>query len=63
MTKTRALQTIQLIHKSAFIKRSELAEVMGYKDPHMVDKYLKDLPKIGSKYSILDVAESIAERG
>lgn len=63
MTKTKILKTIQLVHKSAFIKRSELAEVMGYKDPHNVDKYLKGLPKIGSKYSVLDVAEAMAERG
>lgn len=63
MTKTRILETIRLTHKCPFIKRSELAEVMGYRDPHNVDKYLKGLPKIGSKYSVLDVAESIAERG
>ena len=63
MTKTKILKTIQLVHKSAFIKRSELAAAMGFEDPHHVDKYLKGLPKIGSRYSLIDVAERIAEIG
>lgn len=63
MTKTTILKAINTTHKEGFITRKELADAMGYKDPHSVDKYLKGLNKIGRKYFVQEVVERIAENG
>ena len=44
-----------------FVNRAEVARALGYKDPHSVDKYLKDLTSIGKRYLIREVAERILE--
>lgn len=44
-----------------FVNRAEVARALGYKDPHSVDKYLKDLSSIGKKYLIKEVAEKLME--
>ena len=44
-----------------FVSRQEVARALGYKDPHSVDKYLKDLKGIGKRYLIKEVAERIME--
>ena len=63
MTKTDIADGIRRNCKSEFITRQELADAMGYKDAHSVDKYLKGLQKIGRKYFVQEVAERIIERG
>lgn len=60
MTKTEITNAIRITHKSGLITRKQLADAMGYKDAHSVDKYLKGLRKIGKKYSVYDVSERIA---
>lgn len=42
-----------------FVTRQEVARALGYRDPHSVDKYLKGLGKIGSKYLVSEVAERL----
>lgn len=43
-----------------FIKRKTLAQCMGRSDPHSVDRYLRDLPRVDKDlYFIPDVADSI----
>lgn len=43
-----------------FITRIQVAQVLGYKDPHNVDRFLKGLERIaGNRYYIPDVAERI----
>lgn len=43
-----------------FITRKKLAQCMGRKDPHSVDKYLRDLPRVDKElYFIPDVADAL----
>lgn len=42
-----------------FITRMQLAEYMGYRDPHSVDKFLSGLERIAKLYFIPDVVEKI----
>lgn len=44
-----------------FIDRNQLAEYMGYSDPHSIDQYLFGLKRNGRKYFIWDVAENICD--
>ena len=44
-----------------FVSRAEVARALGYKDPHSVDRYLKDLTSIGKRYLIREVAEKLME--
>ena len=43
------------------VSRQQLANFMGYKDPHSVDKYLKGLNKIENKYFAADIADVLYE--
>lgn len=43
-----------------FITRKKLAQCMGRKDPHSVDRYLRDLPRVDKDlYFIPDVADAL----
>lgn len=45
-----------------FITRSGVANALGYKDPHNIDRYLVNLQRIGGKkYYIPDVAAAIMQ--
>lgn len=44
---------------SGFITRQQLMVYMGYKDPHKVDQYLRDLQSIRKRYFIPDVATQL----
>lgn len=47
-----------------FVTRKKLAEVLHYKDPHSVDKYLNGLERIcGSRYLTEDVYDRIVGEG
>lgn len=59
MKRKELIESMQKFTKSGYIIRDELKEYMGYKDPHDVDKFLKYLERIGKKYFIPDVADSI----
>lgn len=43
-----------------FINRQEVANALGYKDPHSVDKFIRGLGRIGNRYLIKEVAERIS---
>ena len=45
-----------------FITRMQLAEYMGYRDPHCVDKYLNGIEQVGKRYFIPDVASVLKSR-
>ena len=49
----------QSVGGKSYIKRQELADHMGYKNPHSIDKYLSGLERIGTYYFIPDVVDSI----
>lgn len=62
MEKQELIRQMKMSTKTLFITRQELAEVMGYKDAHCVDKYLSGLERVEKKYFIPDVVESIKRR-
>lgn len=45
----------------SYIKRKEVAEHLGHKDPSDIDKYLVGLERIGTMYFVPDVVDSIRE--
>lgn len=48
---------------AVFITRKQLAELMGIKDPHYVDRFLKGLDRIDRKYYYIpDVVEMLLSR-
>lgn len=47
-----------------FTTRKRLADYLGYKDPHCVDRFLRGLERIaGTRYMSADVYDAIVERG
>lgn len=61
MLKTDVERALRNHSGREFVSRKEIAETIGYKDAHGVDKYVKGLPRIGNRYYIGDVAERIIE--
>ena len=60
MTKTELKRSMTEFAGAAFITRQKLAEFVGVKDPHSVDRYLSDLYRINGKYYFIgDVADSM----
>ena len=48
----------------AFTTRKRVADALGYRDPHSVDKWLKGLERIGgTRYLTADVWDRIVEEG
>ena len=47
--------------KGEFVRRCDVADILGYKDPHSVDRYLRGLPRYGTKYLAEDVADAIVK--
>ena len=43
----------------AFTTRKRVADALGYKDPHSVDKYLRGLTKYGGRYFTEEVYDRI----
>lgn len=62
MDKQEMIRYMKVENKSLFITRQELADIMGYKDPHCVDRYLYGLEKADHRYFIPDVVASIKEK-
>lgn len=44
---------------ASFITRTELTAYLGYSCPKRVDKYIKGLERLGTRYFIPDVADRI----
>lgn len=44
-----------------FITRQEIANALGFKDAHSIDRYTNGLVRIGRRYFIKEVAEIIAK--
>lgn len=64
MTKTELIKDMKEHVHAGFITRQQLAGFMGKKDPHRVDKYLRDIqPVSGKDYFIRDVADQIMRIG
>lgn len=59
MTKSELTKDMKAAVGSGFITRRELAAYMGYKDPGKIDKYIRDLQKVGKRYFIPDVADAL----
>lgn len=53
------IKSMERFNDSGFMNRSEFCRYMGYKDPHSIDKYLQDVPKINGRYSCIDLAERL----
>ena len=63
MNKQEIVRTFRSITGAVFITRKQLADLMGMKDPHGVDRYLKGLERIDNKYYFIpDVAEVLISR-
>lgn len=62
MERQELIRQMKMSTKTLFITRQELAEVMGYKDPHNVDKYLNGLEQVGKRYFIPDIASVLKSR-
>lgn len=47
-----------------FTTRKRVAEYLGYKDPHSVDRFLRGLERVaGTRYMSADVYERIVKEG
>lgn len=47
---------------SSFVTRAWLAKYMNHPDPHSVDRFLYNLPRINRRYFIDDIAEKIMDQ-
>lgn len=63
MNKQEIVRTFRSITGAVFITRKQLANLMGMKDPHRVDRFLKGLDRIDRKYYYIpDVVEVLLSR-
>lgn len=63
MNKNDIVRTFKALTGAAFITRKQLATLMGMKDPHRVDRYLKGLERIDKKYYYIpDVVDVLMSR-
>ena len=46
LNRKEMISRLESFSGGAFITRKKLAQCMGRKDPHSVDKFLRDLPKV-----------------
>lgn len=60
LNKKELVRQMESYSGGLFITRKKLAQCMGRKDPHSVDKYLRDLPRVDKElYFIPDVADAL----
>lgn len=63
MDRRELVNDMKQTFKASFITRQQLANYMGIKDPHCVDKYLHGLERVNGKfYFVTDVASRLKER-
>ena len=60
LNRKEMISRLESFSGGAFITRKKLAQCMGRKDPHSVDKFLRDLPKVDKElYFIPDLADAL----
>lgn len=60
LNRKEVVKRLESFSGGVFITRKKLAEVLGRKNPHSVDKYLRDLPRVDKElYFIPDVADAL----
>lgn len=60
LNRKEMIKQLESFSGGVFITRKKLTAALGRKDPHSVDKYLKDLPRIDKElYFIPDVADAL----
>lgn len=62
MTKQELVRDMKTFSGGGFMTRQQLMVYMGYKDPHKVDKYLREIPSINKRYFIPDVAANMLDQ-
>ena len=61
-TKTEIVNDMKRFAGASFITRKQLADYMGFKDPHSVDVFLAPLQQTKHRYFIPEVVERIIEQ-
>lgn len=60
LNRKEMIKQLESFSGGVFITRKKLAEALGRKNPHSVDKYLRDLPRVDKElYFIPDVADAL----
>ena len=60
LNRKEVVKRLESFSGGVFITRKRLAEALGRKNPHSVDKYLRDLPRVDKElYFIPDVADAL----
>lgn len=60
MNRKEVIKQLESFSGGVFITRKKLTAALGRKDPHSVDKYLRDLPRVDKElYFIPDVADAL----
>ena len=60
LNRKEMIKQLESFSGGVFITRKKLTAALGRKDPHSVDKYLKDLPRVDKElYFIPDVADAL----
>lgn len=61
MKRSELIKQMESFSGSGFMNRAEFSRYMGYKDPHSIDRYLFDMPRINGKYSCIDLADRLMQ--
>lgn len=59
MDKKSLISDMKRFTGASFITRKQVAEWMGKKDAHCVDRYLHGLDRVGQLYFIPDVVDAV----
>ena len=60
LNRKEIINRLESFSGGVFITRKRLAKALGRKNPHSVDKYLRDLPRVDKElYFIPDVADAL----
>lgn len=59
MNKRELINDMKRAAGGSFVTRSWLAKYMNHPDPHSVDRFIHNLPRINQRYFIDDIAEQI----
>lgn len=60
LNRKEMIKQLERFSGGVFITRKKLTAALGRKDPHSVDKYLKDLPRVDKElFFIPDVADAL----
>jgi len=60
LNRKEMIKQLESFSGGIFITRKKLTAALGRKDPHSVDKYLKDLPRVDKElFFIPDVADAL----